>query len=57
MAMQKYGNSRSEKNVKPERDKYGVLKKQNMQVEKHRPVTVLTSDTTIRPFVFLTRLA
>ncbi|XP_044367605.1 DNA-directed RNA polymerase III subunit 2 [Triticum aestivum] len=32
VAMQKYGNNRSEKNVKPERDKDDILKKQNMQV-------------------------
>lgn len=32
--MQKYGNNRSEKNVKPERDKDDILKKQNMQVGK-----------------------
>ena len=50
MTMEKY-----EKNVKPERDKDGVLMKQNMQVRK--APTSDCSDTSIRYIIFLSRLA
>jgi hypothetical protein len=54
VTMERYGHGISEKNVKPERDKDGVLIKKNMQVRKAQ--TTESSDTSIKPFIFLSRL-
>jgi hypothetical protein len=48
--MERYGHGISEKNIKPERDKYGVLIKKNMQVRKAQ--TTESSDTSIKTLHF-----